>query len=674
MRHLLLNVGWTDQVRLDRLSCVSRCYHQLRGVAVTYLIWSIWSYHRGGEGQPMSVRSSTIDVDAFADEDECEDDFAYDNRMMDHFSQHMESMHLATGLDSQHAELIREHQNESYTSGSTGTCVSMTIANNHPLVTLTGRHQYTHEGTIEMEPTDSIDHGKTQEYRATNRGAKDTAAVVVYEVKSTHHSASVPSRPYHRLFLAVACRNKIEKQRSASTKYTTESIEERADMANIHETCVFLFRSDSPNFPEYDLLLKRFYERYAVHLLAPISDDDTTSWIYLLDNDTSFVVQFSQIQNGNSATTRVSIEETSKEYTDNNNNNNNNRSVSSFPNQILMLGPVLDIPLSGFSWHCSNAFIEIAKEIEATMSWKPSQAIQLIENATDRLELTIVPIWSSDHFELLSNDTNSSKPLPQNKYEICQVNTTNSSANKCLAIYHLSNVSTTASLMDDPLDGTIMIVHHHNYLTALTVISVNNIQRDQLINHVVPSLENKGIVNYFGSMIPAYRYISLDESTRMCIKAFRAHPESNDKEHITKPAVITVSVIDQLHEEYNKAEVNTSVVNNSIQPLFRIHHDIEHEGFSLEHPSEWCIGYTREKSNEESNNASILLEDADIIQHVRNTSDSMEEGIIPWNICYFIMTVHQMRIIRYRYSRVFIHKDHPGPSSMSTCNGSKASI
>ncbi|KAI8055499.1 hypothetical protein BDF22DRAFT_386579 [Syncephalis plumigaleata] len=291
----------------------------------------------------------------------------------------------------------------------------MTIANNHPLVALTGRHQYTHEGTIEMEPTDSIDHEKTQEYRATNRGAKDTAAVVVYEVKSTHHLASVPSRPYHRLFLAVACRNKIEKQISASTKYTAESIEERADMANIHETCVFLFRSDSPNFPEYDLLLKRFYEHYAVHLLAPISDDDTTSWMYLLDNDTSFVVQFSQIQNGNSATTRVSIEETSKEYTDNNNNNNNNnnRSISSFPSQILMLGPVLDIPLSGFSWHCSNAFIEIAKEIEATMSWKPSQAIQLIENATDRLELTIVPIWSSDHFELLSNDTHSSKPLPQ---------------------------------------------------------------------------------------------------------------------------------------------------------------------------------------------------------------------------------------------------------------------
>ncbi|KAI8055548.1 hypothetical protein BDF22DRAFT_388998 [Syncephalis plumigaleata] len=129
----------------------------MRGVAVTYLIWSIWSYHRrGGEGQPMSVRSSTIDVD----EDEYDDDFAYDNRMIDHFSQHMESMHLATGLDSQHAELIREHQNESYTSGSTGTCVSMTIANNHPLVTLTGRHQYTHEGTIEMEPTDSIDHGR----------------------------------------------------------------------------------------------------------------------------------------------------------------------------------------------------------------------------------------------------------------------------------------------------------------------------------------------------------------------------------------------------------------------------------------------------------------------------------------------------------------------------------
>ncbi|KAI8055547.1 hypothetical protein BDF22DRAFT_388978 [Syncephalis plumigaleata] len=182
--------------------------------------------------------------------------------------------------------------------------------------------------------------------------------------------------------------------------------------------------------------------------------------------------------------------------------------------------------------------------------------------------------------------------------------------------------------MNDPLDGTIMIVHHHNYLTALTVISVNNIQRDQLINHVVPSLENKGIVNYFGSMIPAYRYISLDESTRMCIKAFRAHPESNDKEHITKPAVITVSVIDQMHEEYSKAEVNTSVVNNSIQPLFRIHHDINQEGFSIELPSEWCIGYTREKSNEESSNTSILFEDADIIQHVRNTSDSMEEGII----------------------------------------------
>ncbi|KAI8048128.1 hypothetical protein BDF22DRAFT_658501 [Syncephalis plumigaleata] len=47
---------------------------------------------------------------AFADEDEYDNDFAYDNRMIDRFSQHMESMHLATGLDSQHAELIRKHQ------------------------------------------------------------------------------------------------------------------------------------------------------------------------------------------------------------------------------------------------------------------------------------------------------------------------------------------------------------------------------------------------------------------------------------------------------------------------------------------------------------------------------------------------------------------------------------
>lgn len=252
-------------------------------------------------------------------------------------------MHLATDFNSQHAGFIRGNKNELYTGESINTCVSMTITNNHPLVTLTDRHQYTHDGVIEVEPADLIDHGKTQEYRATNRGAKDTAAVVVYEVKSKQHLNSTPSCPYHRVFLAVACHDKIEKKESASTKYIIENTAGQLDTANTQETCVFLFRSDSPNFPEYNLLLKRFYEHYAVHLLSPISTDDVISWVYLLDNETPFIIEFSQVQNGDGAIVKVSIEEAPKEYMDSNN-------VFPFSNQTLVPGPVLDVPLSGFRY------------------------------------------------------------------------------------------------------------------------------------------------------------------------------------------------------------------------------------------------------------------------------------------------------------------------------------
>lgn len=48
----------------------------------------------------------------------------------------------------------------------------------------------------------------------------------------------------------------------------------------------------------------------------------------------------------------------------------------------------------------------------------------------------------------------------------------------------------------------------------------------------------------------------------------------------------------------------------------------------MELPSEWCIGYIREECDSNSINDSILLEGADIIQHIRNTKDSMEEGIV----------------------------------------------
>jgi hypothetical protein len=252
-------------------------------------------------------------------------------------------MHLATDFNNQHAGSIRENENESYTSGSINTCVSMTITNNHSLVTLTGRHQYTHDGVIEVEPADLIDHGKTQEYRATNRGKKDTAAVVVYEVKSKQHLNSTPAYPYHRVFLAVACRNKIEKKESASTKYIDEDIAEQLDKVNVQETCVFLFRSDSPNFPEYNLLLRRFYEHYAVHLLSTISADDVTSWVYLIDNEISFIVKFNQVQNGDGAIVKISIEETPKGYMNSNN-------VFPFSNQTLVPGPVLDVPLNGFRY------------------------------------------------------------------------------------------------------------------------------------------------------------------------------------------------------------------------------------------------------------------------------------------------------------------------------------
>jgi hypothetical protein len=191
------------------------------------------------------------------------------------------------------------------------------------------------------------------------------------------------------------------------------------------------------------------------------------------------------------------------------------------------------------------------------MSWKPNQFIQLVENATEQSGLIITPIWSTDHLTLLPNNTNSNMPLIGNKYELRRVVATNFSVTKHLAIYCLNCVSTPSDLMSKPLDGIILLVHHHNYLTALTTMSVKNIQYEQLVNYVVPFLENKGITNYFGSMIPVYQYISLDESTSVCIKAFRAHPELNDKEHIIKPAVITVSVFDQSQDEYNKIEMNT---------------------------------------------------------------------------------------------------------------------
>ncbi|KAI8048129.1 hypothetical protein BDF22DRAFT_747034 [Syncephalis plumigaleata] len=182
------------------------------------------------------------------------------------------------------------------------------------------------------------------------------------------------------------------------------------------------------------------------------------------------------------------------------------------------------------------------------MSWKPSQAIQLIENATDRPELTIVPIWSSDILNFYRM-TPFQQTITSNKYEV-------------------------SSLMNDPLDGTIMIVHHHNYLTALTVISVNNIQRDQLINHVVPSLENKGIVNYFGSMIPAYRHsVHIPNPTTKNTLLSRQSLPCRDRPD---------------HEEYSKAEVNTC--RKQFDPAtICIHHDINQEGFSIELPSEWCM-------------------------------------------------------------------------------------
>lgn len=180
----------------------------------------------------------------------------------------------------------------------------------------------------------------------------------------------------------------------------------------------------------------------------------------------------------------------------------------------------------------------------------------MVENATQQSGLIITPIWSSAHLALLPNNTNSNTPLVENKYELRRVVATNPPVTKHLAIYRLNCVSTLSDLMSSPLDGIILLVHHHNYLTALTTMSVKNIQYGQLVNYVVPFLENEGIINYFGSMISVYQYISLDESTSVCIKSFRAHSELNDKEHIIKPAVITVSVFDQSQDEYSKMEMN----------------------------------------------------------------------------------------------------------------------
>ncbi|KAI9599376.1 hypothetical protein BDF19DRAFT_428509 [Syncephalis fuscata] len=475
--------------------------------------------------------------------------------------------------------------------------VTIRFINNHPDILLTNRHQYTHKGTVELETNQTIPWNMPEEYKVAKYSGEETSAIIVFEVKAAKLASQI-NHPYDRLFLAVAGRHY-----SQQNEEEDDGIYDSGPMTettSIDETCTFLFRTDSPNFPERDLLLQRLYEHQAVHLFGSTTDAEPMSWIYSLDNQLSFIVKSNSTGDDGRVAIDISIDQLTL-------NNTDQEGIPMLCGQTPLMGPILNVSFSGFSWHCSNAFDAVKKEISSNLSWKEGQFIQLIENATQATPLELVQIWSSKHLKHLPTSSSQAGRLKSDKFELRHVTMFNSSEKLHYGLYQLE-VAPASTQETNLMCGPYLLVHHDEYATAST---------------------DQEFLLYFGAMISVYQNIYLNDSASVVLKAFRTYPEVNEKMHIVKPAVVTLSVLDHAEYEHNKSNITSFSDNssNTMVPYFRIHHNNQHTNFSLDFPSICCVGYNR-KHEDIQNKDDLLVDADDVIQYKATTTDATNERVV----------------------------------------------